>query len=447
MAHIHPRSRERILLGALICFHIVAWCVSLVYVAAYRLPIEFDPSSFHIFYEPSRLHIAVLVILTFSVLSLVFVVSNFSFGYFVGFYFYTMVLGYLWIGCFSDLNYDHRLAGLSAAASATAFLLPALFIVSPLRQAFVLSAAAFDMMLTFILAFAVVVVMVGAGYNFRLVGILDIYELREKMGTPTILNYLLGMTSSALLPFAFAGFAARKAYGRAGAVLLLLLFFYPITFTKTALFSPAWLVCMLLLSKLTEARIAVVLSLLVPILVGLIVIALLKQDGALYFTFVNLRIGAIPSVAMDVYHHFFSTNDSTYFCQISILKPVLPCPYPDQLSLVMERAYKLGNFNASLFATEGVASVGALFAPVAVFACGLVIALGNRLSAGLPAGFILLSGAVLPQVLLNVPLTTVLLTHGGGLLFLLWYITPRAIFEKCVVAQAPAGQDRLIAMT
>ena len=34
----------------------------------------------------------------------------------------------------------------------------------------------------------------------------------------------------------------------------------------------------------------------------------------------------------------------------------------------MERAYELGNFNASLFATEGIASVGHVFAPLAVLA-------------------------------------------------------------------------------
>jgi hypothetical protein len=29
-----------------------------------------------------------------------------------------------------------------------------------------------------------------------------------------------------------------------------------------------------------------------------------------------------------------------------------------------------------------------------------------------------------------VPLTVALLTHGAGLLFLLWYISPREIFER-----------------
>jgi hypothetical protein len=447
MTDIHSRSREPIALGILLYFHIIIWCLSLVFVAAYRFPIEFDPSSFHIFYDPSRLYIAVLVVLGFALFSLFFVFASFSFGYFVGFYFYTMVLGYLWISCFSNLDYDHLRAGLSAVASIVAFLLPALFIVSPLRRVLVLSSAAFDLLLTFILVFAIAVLAVGATYNFRFVAIGEIYELREKMDSPIIVNYLLGMTAGALLPFAFAGFAARKAWWRVLVVLVLLVLFYPVTLTKTALFTPFWLVCILLLSKLTPARITVMLSLLVPVVVGLLLISLLKADGALYFTLVNLRIGAVPSVAMDVYNDFFSRNNLTYFCQVSMLKPMLSCPYPDQLSLVMERAYKLGNFNASLFATEGIASVGTLFAPVAVFACGLLVALGNRVSAGLPAAFVLTSGAILPQILLNVALTTVLLTHGAGLLFLLWYLTPRAVFEKCVVAQAPARQDRLIAVS
>jgi hypothetical protein len=60
----------------------------------------------------------------------------------------------------------------------------------------------------------------------------------------------------------------------------------------------------------------------------------------------------------------------------------------------------------------------------------LVIAVGNRLSSGLPPQFILLSGGILPQILLNVPLTTTLLTNGAGILFLLWYVTPRSIFER-----------------
>jgi hypothetical protein len=431
-------SRENLGLGVLICIHIFTCCVSLISLADRRFPIAFDAPTFHIFFDPARLHVAALVVATFAPVSALFAFSSFSFSYFVGFYFYTVVLGYLWLNCFTDLNYDHRLAGLSAAASAVMFLLPTLFSVSPVRQTFVLSEMAFDRLLTFILLLAVGTIAVGAVYNFRFVAIEDIYDFRDKMESPRILNYSIGITSTTLLPFAFAGFAARKAYRRAGAILFLLLLLYPITLSKLALFTPLWLVGIFLLSRLFEARIAVVLSLLGPMLAGLVLVYLFHAKAALYLSIVNFRMIAIPSVAMDVYNDFFSRHDLTYFCQISFFKSMLHCPYQEPLSLVMERTYKLGNFNASLFATEGIASVGMWLAPVGVLACGLVIAIGNRLSAGLPARFILVSGAIIPLVLLNVPLTTALLTHGAGLLFVLWYLTPRSIFERGAVGQTAA---------
>jgi len=45
---------------------------------------------------------------------------------------------------------------------------------------------------------------------------------------------------------------------------------------------------------------------------------------------------------------------------------------------------------------------------------------------------------VLSQIVLNVPLATTLLTNGGALLFLLWYVTPRTMFDREV--GSPAAQ-------
>jgi hypothetical protein len=431
------RIRDRLRLGGLIILHIVICCLSLIRLADYEYPIAFDPTTFHIFFDPARLPVAILVVGCFGFVSLLFAVARFSFGYFIGFYLYTMVLSYLWLNCFTDLHYDHRLAGLSAAASAVAFLIPVLFITAPLRQVYVLSATGFDRLLMAILLLGAAVVAIGATYNFRLVAIEDIYDFRDQLASPRILNYLTGIASSALLPFAFAGFAARKAYWRACAVLFLYVCLYPITLSKTNLFTPLLLAGMLVLSKLFEARIAIVLSLLGPVLAGLVLVLLFGANGALYLSLVNHRMVAVPAIALDVYTDFFSRNDLTHFCQISFAKYFVSCPYQEPLSIVMQRAYKLGNFNASLFATEGVASVGLLFAPIAVFVCGLVLALGNRLSAGLPAGFILTSGAAFSQILLNVPLSTALLTHGAATLFLLWYVTPRAMFKERTVTETP----------
>jgi ABC-type multidrug transport system fused ATPase/permease subunit len=421
--------RERLWLAFLIGLHIVICCVSLVLISRYRYPVAFAPATFHIFFDSARSHIAILVVAAFALVSFLFVVARFSFGYFAGFYLYTMILSYLWLNCFTNLNYDHRLSGYSAALSAVAFLVPALFVAAPIRQLLALSPKSFDRLLSLILVLGAATLAVGAFYNFRIVAIDDIYEYRDQLSIPAPVKYLLTIVSSALLPFAFAGFVANRATWRAVAALILLFLFYPITLAKISLFTPFWLIALLVLSKLFPARTGVVLSLLFPMLAGLGALVLFGLSGAPYFVTINFRLIAVPAVAMDVYNDFFSRHDLTHFCQISFLKPIMDCPYQEQLSLVMEKAYKLGNFNGSLFVTEGIASVGTLFAPLTAFACGLVIALGNRVSAGLPAGFMMVSGAVLPQALLNVPLTVTLLTHGAGLLFLLWYITPREIFE------------------
>jgi uncharacterized membrane protein YidH (DUF202 family) len=422
--------RDRFRLGLLIGVHIVVCCVSLVVVAYHRIPDDLKPDKFHIYFDPSRWYVAVAVVAVFAVVALLFIRARFSFGYFVGFYFFTMVLGYLWLNCFSGRDYDHWIGALSAAASAIVFLLPALFITSPIRQIHALTAKSFDRLLTCLLVLGVATIAIGAVYHFQFLDLKDINDYRTQLDAPVGVNYLLAMVSTALLPFAFAGFVTMRAPWRAAAVLILLLLFYPVTNNKTALLTSLWLIFMLLLSKMFQVRAAVILSLLAPTVTGLILFALLGADAFSYLTTVNFRMIAIPSVALDVYNDFFSRHDLTHFCQISFLKPLMHCPYQEQLAVVLKKEYDLGNFNASLFATEGIASLGTRFAPVAVFAGGLVIALGNRLSAGLPPAFILISGAMLPQTLLNVPLTTTLLTHGAALLFLLWYITPRGIFEQ-----------------
>lgn len=407
----------RLRLAFLLAVHTVICCVSLVCRSPYH--------AFHIFYDEARQQTAIITVAAFSAVSLLFVFADFSFGYFVGFYFYTMIVGYLWLGTFSDLLYNRPLAELSAAISAVAFLVPALLISSPINKRFTMSERAFQRLLTLILLLAIGTIALGAVYNFRAISIEKIYDFRDDIRIPRLLAYVIGITSNALLPFAFACFATRKAWWRAGTTLVLLLLFYPITLSKLAFFTPAWLVAFGLLSKWSEPRTAAILSLLLPLAAGITLITFFPAHAFPYFQLVNMRMIAIPSVAMDVYNDFFAHHDLTYFCQISFTKSIFSCPYHEPLSIVMLHAYEIGNFNASLFATEGIASVGPWLAPFSALICGLVIAFGNRASADLPPRLVLMSSAVLAQVLLNVPLTTALLTHGAGVLFLLWYITPR----------------------
>lgn len=215
--------------------------------------------------------------------------------------------------------------------------MPALLITSPIRQVYALSTSAFEHLLTLILVFSLATIIGGGIYNFRFVAVNDIYEFRDNLEFPKIIAFALPITSSTLLPFAFACFVARRDRWRAGAALLLALLFYPVTLSKLTLLTPAWLVVMAVLGRIFGARTSVILSLLLPMLVGILIFGLKAWPH--YFYLVNFRTLAVPSTAMDIYSHYFSNHDLTYFCQIGFLKPLMPCHYQDQLSAVMERAY------------------------------------------------------------------------------------------------------------
>jgi len=422
-------TRDRLNLFLLVSLHVVTCCVSLIYVTQYF-------SGYQLFkFDIARVYPAALNVAPLALGAVIFALSQFSFGYFLGFYLYTMALGFLWITEFSLYGYDHVTASISAMVSTAAFLLPALFVTSPIRQMLVLSAKSFDRLLVLILLFAACIIAIGAFFNFRMAGIDDIYLLRAQIDFPLALRYAIGISSSTLLPFAFACFFIRGQRWRAATALFLLLLFYPVTLTKISLFAPFWLLFLAMLAAFLEARTAVVMSLLLPALLGVLLVPFEKY-GVLsnihfvdYFGIINFRLFAVPAAALDMYNDFFSRHELTYFCQIIFLKPFVSCPYSEYLSIVMSKNYALGNVNASLFATEGIASLGPKWAPLSIFVCGLVIALGNRLSAGLPPKLILLSAGILTQVFLNVPLTTSLLSNGAAVLFLLWYVTPREMFE------------------
>jgi hypothetical protein len=423
-------ARGRLVLPSLLFIHIFTCCLSLIFVAKYYGYLKI------VGFDEARIYEPALLVGPYTLVSLGFALSRFSIGYFIGFYLYSMILGYLWIAPFSAFQYDHRHTVISAFASALAFLLPALFITSPFKQRPVLTELALEYLLYAILFLSASTIVVGALYNFRLVGIGDIYKFRGEVEFPAFLRYSIGMISNALLPFAFACYISWGKRILAAIAVGLMLLIYPITLTKLALLGPFWLLFLLVLSRFFEVRISVVLSLLLPIAAGIFA-AILFKAGVLsnqlfidYFGVINFRMLAFTSVALDVYNDFFSKHSPTYFCQISFLKSVVNCPYADPLSVVMSNNYHLGFLNASLFASEGIASVGPMLAPVTAFACGLVISVANRVSSDLPSRFVLLSGGMLPQDFLNIPLTTNLLTNGAALLFLLWYVTPRSIFSR-----------------
>lgn len=415
-------------LGILIGLHTAVCCISLVVIATGVLSTSIDPHIFHIHFQLDRSWIALVAVTLFSSVGVLFVLCRFSFGYFIAFYFYSMIASYLWLTAFSDFSYNHLLGGFSAAISCLAFSIPALLLSRPLKQSLEIPILTADRVVSLIIGLVTIVLGLGAYYNFTLSLSGELANLRDAIQIPRPIFYLIWTSSSALLPFAFAYSLARKWYGHLMFVVLLQLVLFPVTLTKTTLFAPAWLAFLHFLSVRTSPRNVVVLSLLLPATFGLLFLFFGSTAAALPFSTINFRMLAIPALAMDVYNDFFSRNPLTYFCQLSPLKAILPCPYTDQLSTIMHNEYHLGNFNASLFATEGIASVGIWLAPVSAVVCGVIASFANRTSASLPPSFVLVSGGMLPQILLNVPLSVGILTHGAAVLCVLWYLTPRQLF-------------------
>jgi hypothetical protein len=380
-----------------------------------------------------------------------FLLPRFNFGFFVGISFYGTIAGFVWITYFTLSSYDHARARWSAVASLLLFLLPLLFQNARLLRSFTLSPRAMNRLVVLLLCFAAAVLAWNCYYGVAFVGVEEADQLRSAFVRPAVLRYLTGSVVGAVLPFAFAYFAWRRRYALAAVAIFLVVSFYPALLNKTVLLAVVWLPLLFFLFRVFEPKHATVLALLIPMAIGLMVYplllyALLPPDGlpghlAKYlYGYGNVRMFAIPSIAMDRYSEFFSSHELTHFCQVSIVRAIKGCPYAYQLGAEMDAHYHMGNFNASLFATEGIASVGPIWAPLSALLCGLIVSVGNSVSARLPPPLIAASAGLVLQALVNVPLSASLLSNGFFVLLLLWLVTPRPLPDAAISDRASAAE-------
>jgi hypothetical protein len=378
---------------------------------------------------------AVGATLLLAVLIPLFALARFSFGYIVGVAFFGLIAGFIWLTYFVAPTYDDVRARWSAAASLLLFLLPVLFQTTRLSPAIVLSRKTMDRLLLSALGLAVVVLAWNSYYGFALVGILEADELRGTFERPAILRYSTPALINAGLPFAFAYFACQRRYAMAACSILLIVCFYPVLLNKTVLLAVVWLPFLFLIFQTFEPKRATVLATLIPMAAGLIVfVGIPPEDpvrrlAAYMFGFANYRMFAFPALALDRYSDFFATHELTHFCQVGIVRAIKGCPYAYQLGAEMAERYHMGNLNASLFATEGIASVGPIWAPISALVCGLVLSVGNSISARLSPSLIAVSSALVVQALINVPLSAAFLSNGLFALLLLWAVTPDPVVD------------------
>jgi hypothetical protein len=414
-------STEQARIVAMICLFLIVTCVSLVLVA------QSTSDNFHIAFDTQNVLPAALSVMLVGALGCaVFCSASFSFGYTASFYLMSVIVGYLWLSYFTPLDYDHVAARISATASFVIFLLPATMITrSPVRLP-TLTCQQMDLLARILVGMVAATTLFAASLGFSF-GSPTNELLRSKLDQPIWLHYAISICASAVVPFTFAWFHQRKQWTWQTLSLITAVSLYPVTLNKTTFLTPLWLLALSTLLRLVKARTAVIMSLLIPVSLGVMTYVFVAVDPNPIFGLINLRLLAIPSSAIDHYDHYFSTHPLTYFCQITVVGKLFQCSLPDQLGVTMQKAYNLGTYNASLFATEGIASVGVWFAPVTALVCGLVVAFGNLASAGLRPSLVLLSSTILTTQIMNAPLSVLMVTHGGFLMFCLWIICPRPV--------------------
>lgn len=350
-----------------------------------------------------------------------FVAGRFSFGYLVAFALLSAVFGFVWLSFFSGFDYPHAFARWAMVAALAAAMVPLMFGDFRVWRP-ELSEAVLNRIVGVLLAASLAVLIADVCYGISLG---DPYgTTRNAVTRPLLLNYLTGIIIGALLPYLFAHFATRHRWAAAACVLLFALCFYPVVNNKTILLLPIWLPFLFWLFGHVNPRLATVLAFLIPMTIGLVAFLVLAADKHyVLFSAINLRFVAIPSLALDHYADFFARRELTYFCQVSILRHLNGCAY-GELGPSLAAVYRDGNFNASFLATEGIASVGLMFAPISAFVCGVILSVGSMASRHLSPRFIAVSSGIAVQAIMNVPLTTGLLSNGVAFLFLLWWLTP-----------------------
>ncbi len=138
---------------------------------------------------------------------------------------------------------------------------------------------------------------------------------------------------------------------------------------------------------------------------------------------VYMRTLGMGAAAAGMYINFFQSHPFTYYSHISVVAPFVHYPY--QMSLGEVIGYDLVgsdlNANASFYATDGYAALGAVGVVLIGPVVGLFLSLANAMTAG---SLRLACAAIVPFVMIvsNSSLFTSLLTGGGFLLLLLVYL-------------------------
>jgi hypothetical protein len=163
------------------------------------------------------------------------------------------------------------------------------------------------------------------------------------------------------------------------------------------------------------------------VLVSVISVYLLNGDIESAFSnlpaLIYMRGLALPAALTGVYAQFFSFSPNTYFSQMNVVNLFVQYPYSEPLGLVIGRFLNDGNIsmnaNASMWATDGVSSLGPVGIIVIGGIVGIALSFANRLVTPEKLQFASLVSTTLILNLADTGFFTNLVTGGGFVVVML----------------------------
>lgn len=274
-----------------------------------------------------------------------------------------------------------------------------------------------------------ITILVATNYkHMRLVSFADVYDLRADAGktnSNTLIVYLISWLSYCFLPFFIAkGLANRDwrslAIGMAGCFLV-----YVSSGAKSQILLPFIMLMIFLIMRTSKSFLFLLCS---GSAVATLLVFLFPDDSFLVWgksTWLMRTLGT-GGWTLSLYYEYFTANGFTYYSHIRIVDFFTHWyPYGGRsLGQIIGLEYSgsdLANFNANFWASDGFAAFGLWGIPIVTIALSAFFMFLNRISSYYEPRFITLWMTGFWLALLNLPLSTAILSGGGGLVLLfLW---------------------------
>lgn len=273
--------------------------------------------------------------------------------------------------------------------------------------------------------------------HMRLVSLDEVYDLRfenNEIEKSVLIGYFVMQLSYCFLPFALARAFLYKEKGNlllglAGCVVI-----YASTGARISIFTPFILGGFYALMKWKGDLLRNIL-LTVTVASALVIILLPDNNATLLLKSIFfVRVLAVSGWATYKYYVYFSTHPVTYLSQIGVVND-LTGRYPFGSHSLGEIFAEVPgqSMNAGFWASEGLASFGIYGIYIASILLAILLVALNQLTRKLDWAFAVLWMCGFAMAMLNLPLSTLMLSAGGFLilgLLIMFRVKPPALNHR-----------------